>query len=127
MNANRFIGAVAILGGLLSASASAQSTNYWDFSKAFGAATPTAAARFDTGPKILESSLLHLRETHGVGLPSINQSVAKYDEGVTCNIGKVAIAESFLESSLINPGLTPGVGAARSSEPLASRNAGGRC
>ena len=108
MNANRFISAVAIISGLLSASASAQSTNYWDFPKAFRASTLTAAARVDTDPKIFESSLLHLRETHGVGLPSSYQTVAKRDEGAMCHIGKVAIAESF-RTSLINPGLTHGV------------------
>lgn len=123
MNANRIIGAVAIIGGLLSASASAQSTNYWDFPQAFRGSTPTAAARVDTDPRIFESSLLHLRETHGVGLPSNNQTVAKQDEGATCHIGTVA----NVESSLINLGLTHGVGGARSSDVLVSRNAGNWC
>ena len=123
MNVNRFISAVAIIGGFLSASASAQSTNYWDFPKAFGDSTPAAAARVDTDPNIFESSLLHLRETHGVGLPSGYQTVAKRDEGATCHIGTVAI----VESSLINLGLTHGVGAARSSDVLVSRHAGRWC
>lgn len=123
MNANRFISAVAIIGGLFSASAGAQSTTYWDFPQAFGGPTPTAAATGDTDSNIFESSLLHLRETHGVGLPSSNQTVARQDEGATCQIGAV----TNVESSLINLGLTHGVGVVRSGDVLASRNAGRWC
>lgn len=123
MNAKRLIGAAALIGILSSANAMAQSTTYWDFPTAFRAAAPTAAARIDTDPKIFESSLLHLQETHGVGLPSVKQTLANQGEGATCDIGPVAI----VESSLINLQRTHGVGGARSSVVLAGRSADSRC
>lgn len=111
MNASRFISAVAIIGGLLSASASAHSATYWDYLNTIRASTPTAVAKADVDPKVFESPLAHLRETHGVGLPSINQTAAMHGEGAACQIATIA----SVGSSLIDLSLAHGVEAARTS------------
>jgi hypothetical protein len=110
MNANRFITAVALIGGLLSASAGAQGATYWDDIQDIRASTQSAAATGGTEPKVFESPLAHLRETHGVGLPASNRTVAKHDEGTTCRIGSIAV----VGSSLIDLSLSHGVEHARS-------------
>ena len=92
MNKTLAVGIVTLVAGLFSSAASAQSTTYFNIPQAFGTATQGPVSQSQSAPGPFESSWLHLRESHGVGIPGAKDSnVASVEH---CNTYRVAQYES---------------------------------
>lgn len=85
------IGIAAVAVGLFSSAASAQSTTYFNIPHAFGKATQGAVSQPGALAGPFESSWMHLRESHGVGVATLGGTIVA---GEHCNTQHVAVYES---------------------------------
>lgn len=93
--------AIAIAAALLSSAAFAQSTgkdytDYWSIGQSFGTASAGPVAPTTSVSSGFESSWLHLRESHGVGLAAAESASAFVGTGAHCDTSPVANHESSL-------------------------------
>lgn len=123
MNIEHAIGIVVAAAGLLSPAAFAQSTTYSDIPKAFGAASPGTVFQTPSASSGFETSWLHLRESHGVGLPAPKSDQTIVVGGANCSTQHAGI----YESSWLNLRETHGVGAKPSERVVASATADTKC
>lgn len=85
------LGIAAVAVGLFSSAASAQSTTYFNIPQTFGTATQGAVSQPGPIAGPFESSWMHLRESHGVGVAPQGGTIIA---GEHCNTQRVAVYES---------------------------------
>lgn len=123
MNVNYAIAIVTTAVGLFSSAVYAQSTTYSDIPKAFGVASAGPVAQPNSVSSGFETSWLHLRESHGVGLPAPKSGENMVVAGSHCDTRPAGV----YENSWLNLRETHGVGVKPGEGFAASVSAESKC